>query len=89
MVGASNELPETEELDALYDRFLIRRQFDPPIRVSDRRLVKAQRLLKVAAYTSGRLQVVCIWQLGPDTLRNGGTYAITVNICAMQRAPIA
>ena len=24
-VGASNELPESEELDALYDRFLIRR----------------------------------------------------------------
>ncbi|GLC43207.1 hypothetical protein PLESTB_000850700 [Pleodorina starrii] len=26
MVGASNELPESEELDALYDRFLVRRQ---------------------------------------------------------------
>lgn len=25
-VGASNELPESEELDALYDRFLIRRR---------------------------------------------------------------
>ena len=25
-VGASNELPESEELDALFDRFLIRRQ---------------------------------------------------------------
>lgn len=25
-VGASNELPESEELDALYDRFLLRRQ---------------------------------------------------------------
>ena len=25
-VGASNELPESEELDALYDRFLIRRK---------------------------------------------------------------
>ncbi len=24
-VGASNEMPESEELDALYDRFLIRR----------------------------------------------------------------
>lgn len=24
-VGASNELPESEELDALYDRFLLRR----------------------------------------------------------------
>ena len=28
-VGASNELPESEELDALYDRFLIRRQARP------------------------------------------------------------
>ena len=26
LVGASNELPESEELDALYDRFLIRRK---------------------------------------------------------------
>jgi MoxR-like ATPase len=26
MVGASNELPESEELDALYDRFLLRRR---------------------------------------------------------------
>mmetsp|Transcript_21554 Transcript_21554/g.59746 ORF Transcript_21554/g.59746 Transcript_21554/m.59746 type:complete len:571 (+) Transcript_21554:16-1728(+) len=26
VVGASNELPESEELDALYDRFLVRRQ---------------------------------------------------------------
>lgn len=25
LIGASNELPESEELDALYDRFLIRR----------------------------------------------------------------
>ena len=28
MVGASNELPESEELDALYDRFLIRKKVD-------------------------------------------------------------
>ena len=26
MVAASNELPESEELDALYDRFLVRKQ---------------------------------------------------------------
>ena len=25
-MGASNELPESEELDALFDRFLVRRQ---------------------------------------------------------------
>ena len=28
LVGASNELPESEELDALYDRFLIRKSVD-------------------------------------------------------------
>ena len=27
-VGASNELPESEELDALYDRFLLRRKVE-------------------------------------------------------------
>eukprot|EP00891_Asterochloris_glomerata_P000565 jgi/Astpho2/565/gw1.00013.152.1_t len=131
LVGASNELPESEELDALYDRFLIRRQVqqvsaaglpqmlsgaaehnlavssganveptvhnqrphttqcfifvpcrqealqhvkvpgeviqtladlrqwlqdkcEPPVYVSDRRLVKAVALMQVAAYTSGR-----------------------------------
>jgi MoxR-like ATPase len=26
LVGASNELPESEELDALYDRFLLRKE---------------------------------------------------------------
>lgn len=26
LVGASNELPESDELDALYDRFLVRKQ---------------------------------------------------------------
>lgn len=26
LVGASNELPESEELDALYDRFLLRKK---------------------------------------------------------------
>lgn len=124
-VGASNELPESEELDALYDRFLFRKQVEqvsagglaslltetmgadalphghgehldasalqpseirgvkgaavkavrvpaevvelltdlraylqdkcePPVYVSDRRLVKSIGMLKVAAYTSGR-----------------------------------
>eukprot|EP00884_Botryococcus_braunii_P007468 jgi/Botrbrau1/16722/Bobra.0276s0002.1 len=140
LVGASNELPESEELDALYDRFLLRRKVsqvsaaglqellsnaaelqalaaqeggraggtgaphlqeftaqkglsvaelaeirgaanrtvgvpqeitnvvtelrtwlqekaEPPVYVSDRRLVKAIGLMKVAAYTSGRDKV--------------------------------
>ncbi|PRW56633.1 ATPase associated with various cellular activities AAA_5 isoform A [Chlorella sorokiniana] len=138
LVGASNELPESEELDALYDRFLLRRRVqqvsqaglldmlgngggrkqaialrspgtqglqsvddpadqplltaddfnhtreraldavevppsvlqliadlrtylqdkcEPPVYVSDRRLVKAVALMQVAAYTSGRSRV--------------------------------
>ncbi|KAK9868735.1 hypothetical protein WJX84_010577 [Apatococcus fuscideae] len=131
LVGASNELPESEELDALYDRFLLRRRvgqvsdagltqllgssavqqaaissfstsapasesiafhqqdfadiraqavntvsvptevvnvltdlrsylqdkLEPPVYVSDRRLVKSVALLQVAAYTSGRSTV--------------------------------
>lgn len=141
LVGASNELPESEELDALYDRFLVRKKVcqvspggllemlgnggvrqtralrypgrvttssssdddettmgsplltpqdfeeikhkacdcvavpasvlnliadlraflqekcEPPVYVSDRRLVKAVALLQVAAYTNGRLSL--------------------------------
>lgn len=126
LVGASNELPESEELDALYDRFLIRRtvsqvsapqlatlaklaagalpsttragshgqdltmedfratngaalsqvevpddvidilvgvrnwlqdKCEPPVYVSDRRFMKAVRMLQVAAYSDGRESV--------------------------------
>jgi MoxR-like ATPase len=151
LVAASNELPESEELDALYDRFLLRKKVDqvspkglsnlmsslnnddqrtesellstrtddsrattpiipafdksitsirsealhrvhvpsdvvqllidvrnflqnklePPIYVSDRRLVKSVNMLKVAAFTNGRLSINpfdclllrhCLWQ---------------------------
>ncbi|CAD7700318.1 unnamed protein product, partial [Ostreobium quekettii] len=41
LVGASNELPESEELDALYDRFLIRRQVS---QVSSGQLARLARL---------------------------------------------
>lgn len=41
LVGASNEMPESEELDALYDRFLIRRQVK---QVSNAQLHKLARL---------------------------------------------
>lgn len=124
LVGASNELPESEELDALYDRFLIRREVrqvseqgikellrqdvvlnsseegdgnqeqvafskeefarvnrmakkvvdvpdnvlylladlrrhlqeevEPPVYISDRRLIKVVNMLRVAAYTNAR-----------------------------------
>jgi MoxR-like ATPase len=37
VVGASNELPESDELDALYDRFLLRKEFLP---VSDEGLMR-------------------------------------------------
>lgn len=49
-VGASNELPESEELDALYDRFLIRRQV---AQVSSAQL---STLARIAA--GGRLQEI-------------------------------
>eukprot|EP00879_Flechtneria_rotunda_P018946 GHRR01019889.1.p1 GENE.GHRR01019889.1~~GHRR01019889.1.p1 ORF type:complete len:377 (+),score=123.85 GHRR01019889.1:163-1293(+) len=41
LVGASNELPESEELDALYDRFLIRRTVS---QVSNAQVAKLARL---------------------------------------------
>ncbi|KXZ46611.1 hypothetical protein GPECTOR_42g822 [Gonium pectorale] len=41
LVGASNEMPESEELDALYDRFLIRRTV---AQVSNNQLFKLARL---------------------------------------------
>lgn len=40
-MGASNELPESEELDALYDRFLLRRQVS---QVSSSQLAALARL---------------------------------------------
>ncbi len=49
-MGASNELPESEELDALYDRFLIRRQV---AQVSSAQL---STLARIAA--GGRLQEI-------------------------------
>eukprot|EP00210_Caulerpa_lentillifera_P000976 g941.t1 len=45
LVGASNELPESEELDALYDRFLIRRQVSQ---------VTSGQLSKLARLAAGR-----------------------------------
>lgn len=45
-VGASNELPESEELDALYDRFLIRRQVSQ---------VSAAQLKNLARLAAGSL----------------------------------
>lgn len=129
VVAASNELPDSEELDALYDRFLFRMQVnpvsdesidtlllqnrmlenvasmspksdgnlvsdsfirqllsassevqitpdvllilknirkflrdecDPPVYISDRRLVKAVNMLRMAAYTAGRRAVSTI-----------------------------
>jgi MoxR-like ATPase len=45
LVGASNELPESEELDALYDRFLIRRHVAQ---------VSASNLSRLADLASGQ-----------------------------------
>jgi len=52
LVGASNELPESEELDALYDRFLIRRQVS---QVTSGQLSKLARLAAGRAEPSGDL----------------------------------
>ena len=65
-VGASNELPESEELDALYDRFLIRRQVS---QVSDAGLPDM-----LAAAADNDL-AVSIWLLRPHCL------ACTVPFC--------
>lgn len=46
-VGASNELPESEELDALYDRFLVRRQVSQ---------VSSAQLSALARLAAGTLQ---------------------------------
>jgi MoxR-like ATPase len=53
LVAASNELPDSEELDALYDRFLLRRCVSP---VSDgavfELLVGAEAAVAAAAATT-------------------------------------
>eukprot|EP01025_Chloroclados_australasicus_P045499 TRINITY_DN4981_c0_g1_i1.p1 TRINITY_DN4981_c0_g1~~TRINITY_DN4981_c0_g1_i1.p1 ORF type:complete len:535 (-),score=79.64 TRINITY_DN4981_c0_g1_i1:305-1885(-) len=49
LVGASNELPESEELDALYDRFLIRRQVGQ---------VTNAQIATLARLAAGRVQIV-------------------------------
>jgi MoxR-like ATPase len=46
VVGASNELPESDELDALYDRFLLRKEVLP---VSDEGLIKILSLMTPGA----------------------------------------
>jgi MoxR-like ATPase len=50
LVGASNELPESEELDALYDRFLIRKSVD---QVSKGQLGDLARLAAKSGVSSG------------------------------------
>ena len=45
-MGASNELPESEELDALFDRFLVRRQVAQ---------VSSSQLPALARLAAGRL----------------------------------
>ena len=54
-VGASNELPESEELDALYDRFLIRRQVAQ---------VSQAGLLEMLADGGGRKQAAALRRPG-------------------------
>lgn len=60
LVGASNELPESEELDALYDRFLIRRHVSQ---------VSAAQLATLARLAAGSLDESD--QLTTDSAGNG------------------
>ena len=63
-VGASNELPESEELDALFDRFLIRRQV---AQVSSAQLGSLARLAAGILRPAGGLFL----PEGPDWTRAG------------------
>jgi len=51
LVGASNELPESEELDALYDRFLVRRQVNQ---------VSASGLMEMLTTSKGKYQAASL-----------------------------
>ena len=75
-MGASNELPESEELDALYDRFLIRRNV---AQVSSAQLATLARLAagtldegdRMSTDDPGNGQVVAgqVAELGMDDFR--------------------
>jgi hypothetical protein len=60
-VGASNELPESEELDALYDRFLIRRNVAQ---------VSSAQLATLARLAAGTLDAAD--RMSSDAPANGG-----------------
>ncbi|GMH33679.1 hypothetical protein BSKO_01513 [Bryopsis sp. KO-2023] len=72
LVGASNELPESEELDALYDRFLIRRQVAQ---------VSSGQLSKLARLAAGRKDLA-VEELSSDS--NGGPVDLDVEKIAME-----
>ena len=57
-MGASNELPESEELEALYDRFLLRRMVAPVSDVSILDMIQqTQEQGAAVATTDGEAQV--------------------------------
>ena len=69
LVGASNELPESEELDALYDRFLIRRQVAQ---------VSSAQLATLAKLAAGTLDDGAA--LSTDTVGNGAGAAAELDM---------
>ena len=63
-VGASNELPESEELDALFDRFLVRRQVSQ---------VSSSQLPALARLAAGRLSQAVSSSSSEAADSNGGS----------------
>ncbi|KAI7840670.1 hypothetical protein COHA_005592 [Chlorella ohadii] len=61
LVGASNELPESEELDALYDRFLLRRRVQQ---------VSQAGLLEMLGNGGGRKQAIALRSPGTQGLQS-------------------
>eukprot|EP00198_Chlamydomonas_reinhardtii_P011352 XP_001700689.1 predicted protein [Chlamydomonas reinhardtii] len=78
LVGASNEMPESEELDALYDRFLIRRTVS---QVSNTQLYKLARL--AAGRTDHSLTGVAVANANGNGNGNGAAEAVPHEVLRM------
>lgn len=88
VVGASNELPETDELDALYDRFLLRKEVTP---VSDEGILELLSMAQPgssscdtgekkcdALFSNGFVQVIDILSRATETVTMDPTISILI-----------